>query len=325
MGTSALAGNLVSQFVPYLRALKYGKAAVTALGPLLTGTTLATGEAASTQKDLAETTEIPDAMQALLTGIKAGSLDALTLVPILKGFQMKGGVVKNIKEIQEVFGVSKNVALEAVSKIPNILKVGAQTMAVEATVEGVQENILVTDAEKVTGVTLDPEEKKSLLLNAAVQGGIGAGSIALGTQTVANIVNSTQGPSGLKLNNVSEGTAIKYPNFSTFQEEVTEVDKQKITDNYGVVFPEGITNETDFLKLREAEVDNIVDKPARATLEEVYKKGGRPTNVNYYKKGDEIVAYKYKDKDGIFKTTIEPIDVSFLTRYNSREIGYFSR
>ena len=315
MGTSALAGNLVSQFVPYLRALKYGKAAVTALGPLLTGTTLATGEAASTQKDLAETTEIPDAMQALLTGIKAGSLDALTLVPILKGFQMKGGVVKNIKEIQEVFGVSKNVALEAVSKIPNILKVAAQTGAVEAAVEGVQEYILVADAEKVTGVTLDPEEKKSLLLNAAVQGGIGGGSIALGTQTVANIVNSTQGPSGLKLNNVSEGTAIKYPNFSTFQEEVTEVDKQKITDNYGVVFPEGITNETDFLKLREAEVDNIVDKPARATLEEVYKKGGRPTNVNYYKKGDEIVAYKYKDKDGIFKTTIEPIDVSFLTRY----------
>ena len=322
LAAGATAARTLSNFIPYLRAIKYGKAAVTALGALIPAVTLGVGEASQTQKDFMQRLtgspvgEVPDDWAALFTGIKAGSLDAVTMIPILQAFKRGGGVVKSIKEIEDVFGVSTGIATKAAAAVPGIIMTGGKVGVIEGITEMAQEKVFMSDAEKVTGFKISEEEEQSRLLNSMVKGAIGGTTIGGGAQIVSNILPANvPTDSGLKLNDIEEGTVIKYPNFTTFNKEVTEADKQKIIENYGAVFPDGINNEQDFLKLQRAEINNIVDKPARKSLQKVYDMGGRPFVANYYKKGPEQIRYNVLGKDGILSERVELIDSSPLTRY----------
>ena len=322
LAAGATAARTLSNFFPYLRALKYGKTTVTALGALFPAVSLSVGEASQTQKDLMQRLtgspvgEVPDDWAALFTGVKAGSLDAVTMIPILQAFKRAGGVVKSIKEIEDVFGVTTGIATKAAKAVPGIIMTGGKVGVIEGVTEALQEKVFISDAEKVTGFKMSKAEEQSRLLNSFVKGGIGGTAIGGGAQVISNILPAyIPTDSGLKLNDIEAGTVIKYPNFTTFKTEVTETDKQKIIKNYGAVFPDGINNEQDFLKLQEAEINNIVDKPARKSLQKVYDKGGRPFVANYYKKGPEQIRYNVAEKDGTLSERVELIDTSPLTRY----------
>jgi hypothetical protein len=322
--------NLLSNFIPYLRAVKYGKMAVTGLGYYIPSQILGTGEAAAEQKRLAGTEDIPDAEQAIMTGVKTGAFDIATLVPILRAFKLKGGKIKSPKEIEQVFDVKPSVAIRAAKAVPGIVATGVATGVIEGITEQEQERQFMLDAEKVTGVDIPEEEFQERLLESLVQGSIGGGGIGILAGTTGAVLPNRTGDTGLKLNDVQEGTVIKYSSFQEFQNEqkrnpeLYKDEQDRIKTNYGVIYPDGITNKKDFMRLRNAEINQIVDKPARATLEEIYEKGGRPTNINYYGRGDEFIKYNVLDKkSGELVSRMEPLDVGRLTRYkkNIEEVG----
>jgi hypothetical protein len=266
----ATAFNFLSNFVPYLRALKYGKTAATTLGYYIPSQILGTGEAAAEQKRLAGTDDIPDATQAIMTGVKTGAFDLVTLIPILRAFKAKGGTIKTPKEIEQVFNVKPSVALKAVKAVPGIVTTGAFALTAEGITEREQERQFMLDAEKVTGVDIPDEEFRERLLESLVQGAIGGGAIGLTAGTIGAVLPNRAGETGLKLNDVQEGTVIKYSSFKEFQNEqkrnpdLYREEQDKIKKNYGVIYPNGINNEQDFMRLRNAEVNQIVDKPARS-------------------------------------------------------------
>tara|TARA_R100001510_G_scaffold15773_1_gene13189 strand:+ start:3061 stop:6645 length:3585 start_codon:yes stop_codon:yes gene_type:complete len=326
----ATAFNFLSNFVPYLRALKYGKIAATALGAYIPSQILGTGEAAAEQKRLAGTDDIPDASQAIMTGIKTGAFDVVTLIPILRAFKAKGGTIKSPKEIEEVFDVKSSVAIRAAKAVPGILVTTGATGVIEGVTEAAQEAEFMKDAEKVTGVDIPDEEFQERLIESLVQGSIGGGTIGFTAGTVGSVLPNRTGDTGLKLNDVQEGTVIKYSSFREFQNEqkrnpdLYREEQEKIKKNYGLIYPNGINNQKDFLRLRNAEVNQIVDKPARAPLQEIYDKGGRPTAVNYYGRGEEFIKYNVLNKKtGELESRYEPLDVGRFTRYkkNIKNVG----
>ena len=327
----AMAFNFLSNFIPPLRAIKYGKLAVTALGAYIPSQILGTGEAASEQKRLAGTDYTPDAGQAIMTGVKTGAFDVATLIPILRAFKLKGGKIRTPKEIEEVFGVTPNIAIRAAKAVPGIVTTGAAAAVIEGITEREQERVFMQDAMKVTGVEIPKEEFQDRLLESLVQGSIGGGTIGLTAGTVGAVLPNRQGDTGLKLNDVQEGTVIKYSSFEEFQNEkirspeLYEEEQNKIKENYGVIYPDGINNAKDFMRLRNAEVNQIVDKPAREALETiVYEKGGRPTAINYYGRGPEFIKYNVLDKKtGELVSHYEPLDVGTYTRWkkNIWEVG----
>lgn len=263
----ATAFNFLSNFVPYLRALKYGKTAATTLGYYIPSQILGTGEAAAEQKRLAGTDDIPDAGQAIMTGLKTGSFDVLTLIPILRAFKVKGGTIKSPKEIEQVFNVKPSVALNAAKAVPGILLSTGKVGVVEGATEAAQEAVFMTDAEKVTDVDIPDEEFRERLIESLVQGSIGGGTIGFTAGTIGSVLPNREGDTGLKLNDVQEGTVIKYSSFNEFQNEqkrnpdLYKEEQEKIKKNYGIIYPDGINNEKDFMRLRNAEVNQIVDKP----------------------------------------------------------------
>ena len=320
----------LSNFIPILRSIKVGKAIVSGLGAYLPSQFLGTGEAAQEQKRLAGTDEIPDAQQAIMTGIKTGAFDVITLIPILRAFKIKGGTIKTPKEIEQVFGVTPSIAIRAAKAIPGILTTAATTAAIEGVTEQEQERQFMLDAEKVTGIDIPKEEFQERLLESLVQGSVGGGGIGLTAGTVGAVLPSRSGDTGLKLNDVQEGSVIKYSSFKEFQDEqkrapeVYKEEQDKIKKNYGSIYPDGITNEKDFMRLRNAEVNEIIDKPAREPLQKIYKEGGRPVAANYYGRGEEFIKYNVLDKKtGELVSRYEPLDVGRFTRYkkNIKEVG----
>ena len=215
-----LAVNMIPQVRVALTAIKGGRLAVSALGAYLPSSFLSTGEAASEQKEMAGTASTPNPMQALFTGLKAGSLDALTIIPIMKAFSLGGGKVAGPKEIEQVFGVSKDIAKKVIASVPGIVRSGATAAVVEAPTEALQERLFIKDAEKVTGQQMNQEEYESRLLNSFVQGAIGGGAIGSGARITGNILGNETVDERLKINDLDEGTVVKYPNFETFQKEV---------------------------------------------------------------------------------------------------------
>ena len=322
--TGAAGLNVALNFIPYvgpaLKLIKGGKLAVSALGAYLPSSFLSTGEGASEQKQMAGTTSTPDPMQALFTGLKAGALDALTVIPIIKAFKMKGGTVSGPREIEQLFGVTKDVAKKIISSVPGIIRSGTTAAIIEGPTEAAQESIFIKDAEKVTGQKMNKEEYESRLLNAFVQGTIGGGAIGTGARVAGNLINNETVDERIKINDLDEGTVVKYPDFKTFQKEGKPEDKQMIMERYKAVFPDGINNKTDFLKLQTAEMEHIVDKPLHKTMREIYAKGGKPFAANYYGKGAEFVRY---DMPGREFSQTELVDTGrfFKLKKGAKEVG----
>tara|TARA_R110000823_G_scaffold196431_2_gene327798 strand:+ start:887 stop:4426 length:3540 start_codon:yes stop_codon:yes gene_type:complete len=322
--TGAAGLNVALNFIPYvgpaLKLIKGGKLAVSALGAYLPSSFLSTGEGASEQKQMAGTTSTPDPMQALFTGLKAGALDALTVIPIIKAFKMKGGTVSGPREIEQLFGVTKDAAKKIISSVPGIIRSGTTAAIIEGPTEAAQESIFIKDAEKVTGQKMNKEEYESRLLNAFVQGTIGGGAIGTGARVAGNLINNETVDERIKINDLDEGTVVKYPDFKTFQKEGKPEDKQMIMERYKAVFPDGINNKTDFLKLQTAEMEHIVDKPLHKTMREIYAKGGKPFAANYYGKGAEFVRY---DMPGREFSQTELVDTGrfFKLKKGAKEVG----
>ena len=324
--TGAGALNVGVNFIPYvgpaLKAIKLGRLAVTALGAYIPSAFLSTGEAASEQKGVAGTDATPDPMQALFTGLKAGSLDALTVIPIIKAFKMKGGTVSGPKEIEQVFGITKNAANKVVAAVPGVIRSGATAALVEGPTEMAQESIFIKDAAKVLGTPVDQKEYESRLLNALVQGTIGGGTIGTGARIAGNMLNNEVVDERLKINDLEEGTVVRFPDFATFQKEVTPEMNRTILERYGAVFPTGINNKQDFLKLQNAEMEHIVDKPLHKEMAKIYAEGGRPYASNYYGKGPELIKYEFMDGD-VLKSRTRLVDSGRLNRYKKgfKEVG----
>jgi hypothetical protein len=98
------------------------------------------------------------------------------------------------------------------------------------------------------------------------------------------------------------GVTLQYPTYETFlnavlQTGMSEKDVADIT---------GINNENDFLKLREEEIQQFVEKPAQDALRRVYEKGGQPYSSNAYGPGKKGV--QYTDAEGMEQ--FEPIEPS---------------
>ena len=324
MVSGAAGLNVAVQMIPQVRAalaaLRIGKLGVSALGAYLPSSFISTGEAASEQKDMAGTTSTPDPMQALFTGLKAGSLDAITIIPIMKAFNLRGGKVAGPREIEQVFGVSKDIAKKVIASVPGIVRSGATAAVVEAPTEFAQESLFIKDAEKVTGQKMNQEEYESRLLNAFVQGAIGGGAIGTGARITGNIIGNETVDERLKINDLDEGTVVKYPNFETFQKEVKPEEERLILERYKEVFPNGINNRKDFEKLRTAEMEHIVDKPLHKTMREIYAKGGQPFAANYYGKGNEMVRY-YMPGNPIPQTELVDTSRAFKLKKGAKEVG----
>ena len=321
-GAAALnvAVDLINPLKKVMLGIKYGKLAVTALGAYLPSAFLGTGEAASEQKDMAGTTATPDPMQALFTGLKAGALDALTVIPIVKAFKMKGGTVAGPEEIAELFGVTKKIAKKVIDSVPGILKSAGTAAVVEGPTELAQEALFITDAAKATDTFVDPKEFKSRLLNSFVQGTIGGSAIGGGARVVGNLVNGETVDDRLKINDIEAGTVIQFPNFETFQKEVTPEMEKTIIERYGAVYKNGIKNKEDFLDLQNAEIEHIVDKPLHESMQEIYSKGGKPIFSNYYGKGPSLIRYEIP---GETKVQTLPVETTRLQKMKKgiSEIG----
>ena len=293
-----------------------GKIGLTALGAFLPSSFLNTGEAARKQKELANDEDFSDPVQALKTGLVTGSFDVVSIVPILRPLEpalRKIGKTKAVDEISKTFDVDKSVAAKA---FDTILSIGGNVItaaALEGATEAAQEAKFIKDAEKVTGNQMTGAKFKSDVINAGLQGVFGGATYAGITSTVGPILDRT-GDSGLRDFPDNSGTAIKYPDYKTFQKEASAKEK------------ENINSEQDFLKMRDAEINLYVDKPARDTVRRVYELGGKPFSSNYYGRGPAQVKYfrKAKDEDGneIETIAVEPVPTSRYYKFK-KGLGEF--
>ena len=293
-----------------------GKMALTALGAYLPSSFLNTGEAVRKQKELANNEDFSDPVQALKTGLVTGSFDVVSIVPILRPLEpalKKIGKTDAVEQIAKTFDVDKNVASKA---FDTVLKIGGNVVtaaALEGVTEAGQEALFIKDAEKVTGGKVSGEKFKSDVINAGIQGAFGGATYAGITSTVGPILDRA-GDSGLRNFPDNSGTAIKYPDYKTFKKLATPEEQQNIK------------NEQDFLRVRDAEINLYVDKPARDTVRRVYELGGKPFSSNYYGRGPAQVRYfkTIKDEEGneIDVLGTEPVPTSRFYKFK-KGLGEF--
>ena len=95
------------------------------------------------------------------------------------------------------------------------------------------------------------------------------------------------------------GVALQYPDYESFLKETRATgfpDEQ-------VAQITGISNEKDFLSLREYELQDYVEAPAQDAVRRVYAKGGKPFSSNAFGPGRKGV--EYEDANG--ETNFEPL------------------
>ena len=287
--TSAIATRLGMGLVGFSPVGFVGKYSLPAISAYLTTAFLGTGEASRAQKELAGNEDYSDAAQALKTGLLAGVFDIATIIPILRPLEpalKRIGKKESVDQIQKIFDVDKTTASKA---FDGIIKTGgaiATGVTIEGLTEAAQENVFIKGAEQSTGLKVPEAEAKSRIINAGIAGGFGGGIYVGASNIIGPLLNRT-GDSGLRSFPDNSGTAIKYPNYATFKKEATPKEQ------------ENINTEADFLRVRDAEINMYVDRPARDTVREVYRLGGRPYSSNYYGKGPAIVKFfkPIKDKE----------------------------
>ena len=287
-----------------------GIAATTILGALAPSIFLSTGEAGSKQKELSEGPDLIDPLQALLTGVKAGSIDAVTVIPILRPYRKffeKLPEQEGVSAVQQLLNVPKAEAGKILQIVKNLGTTVPTAIGLEAATGAAQESIFIKDAEKVTGKTVGTEQFKSDVINAAISEGIGGG--------VYGTVTSVSGPllsfgTDSAARNFPEGSGqfIQFPNYSEFQKNYKGTDKSEITENI-------------FKKVRDAEIQQYVDKPLRPYFKEIYAKGGKPYSSNYYGAGPARIMYDIdvKKKDGTIETEQRPFYPPTSRFYNMRK------
>ena len=308
-----LAGSTTANILTRLVGIgggPYGIAATTILGALAPSIFLSTGEAGSKQKELSEGPDLIDPVQALVTGIKAGSIDAVTVIPILRPYRKffeKLPEEEGVTAVQQLLNVPKAEAGKILQIVKNLGTTVPTAIGLEAATGAAQEAIFIKDAEKVTGQTIGTEQFKSDVINAAISEGIGGG--------VYGTVTSVSGPllsfgTDSAARNFPEGSGqfIKYPNYSDFQKNYKGTDKNEITESI-------------FKRVRDAEIQQYVDKPLRPYFEEIYAKGGKPYSSNYYGVGPARIMYDIdvKKKDGTIETEQRPFYPPTSRFYNMRK------
>jgi hypothetical protein len=95
------------------------------------------------------------------------------------------------------------------------------------------------------------------------------------------------------------GVALQYPSYKAFLDTV----RQAGLPDEEVASVTGIRNEEDFLRVREDEISQYVEEPAKNALRRVYERGGSPYSSNAF--GPGLKGVLYEDKDGTKK--LEPI------------------
>lgn len=95
------------------------------------------------------------------------------------------------------------------------------------------------------------------------------------------------------------GVALQYPSYKAFLDTV----RQAGLPDEEVASVTGIRNEEDFLRVREDEISQYVEEPAKNALRRVYERGGSPYSSNAF--GPGLKGVLYEDKDGTKK--FEPI------------------